>query len=90
MLPFADIFGFGIRWKTGRGNLFLHLQLLPDDLHQHPLSAAAVEFTVVDLLPRAKVELPFGDGDDDFPAHDLPFQVGIGVVLPRPVVMVVR
>jgi hypothetical protein len=71
------------------GNLFRHLQLLPDDLHQHPLAAAAVEFTVEDLLPRAKVELPFGDGDDDFPAHDLPFQVGIGVVLPRPVVMVV-
>src|SRR5262245_37901862 len=62
---------------------------LPGDLDQHPPGAVAVEFPVENLLPRAEVELPPGDGDDDLPPHDLALQVGVGVVLPRAVVMVV-
>ena len=34
------------------------LFLLADDFHQHAFGAAAVEFAIEDLLPRAEVELP--------------------------------
>ena len=61
---------------------------LPNDLDQHALSAAAVEFAVEDLFPRAEIEFAFGDGDDDFAAHDLAFQVGVGVVFAGAVVVV--
>jgi hypothetical protein len=60
--------------------------LVPDDLDQHPLTAATVEFTIEDLLPRAEVELSLGDGYDGFPSHDLPFQVSVCVVFAGPVV----
>ena len=63
--------------------------LLPNDLDQHPLAPAAVELAVEDLLPRAEVELALGDGHDDLAAHDLPLQVGVGVVLAGAVVVVV-
>jgi hypothetical protein len=39
----------------------------------------AVEFAVEDLFPGAEVEFSAGNGDDRFPAHDLPLQVGVGV-----------
>ncbi len=61
----------------------------PNDLHQHPLAAAAVELAVEDLLPGAEIEPAIGDGHHHLPAHDLPFQVGVGVVLPD-VVAVLR
>src|SRR5271157_2878001 len=61
-----------------------------DDLHQHALLAAAVELAVKDLLPRAEVELAGGDGDHDFPAHDLALHVGVGVVFTGTVVTVGR
>src|SRR3974390_1537079 len=51
-----------------------------DDFHQHALLAPAVELAVEDLFPRAEVEFAGGDGDDDFPAHDLALPVGVGVV----------
>jgi hypothetical protein len=62
---------------------------LPDDLHHHPLAAAAVEFAVEDLFPGAEVEMAFGYGDDYFAAHDLALEVGVGVVLAGAVVLVV-
>ena len=52
------------------------------------LSPAAVEFAVEDLFPRAEIEFAFGDGDDDFAAHDLAFHVGVGVVFAGAVVVV--
>ena len=63
--------------------------LFPDHLDQHPLRPVAVELAVEDLLPRAEVELALGDRDDDLAAHDLPLQVGVGVVLAGAVVVVV-
>src|SRR5687768_11149232 len=42
--------------------------LLADDFHQSAFSAAAVEFAIEDLFPRAEIEFAFGDGDDDFAA----------------------
>jgi hypothetical protein len=63
---------------------------LSNHLHQHALRPSPVEFSLKDLLPGAEVEFAGGDGDDDFAAHDLPFEVGVGVVfagaaMPTPV-----
>jgi hypothetical protein len=33
------------------------------------------------LFPGAEIEFAFGDGDDDFAAHDLALQMSVGVVL---------
>jgi hypothetical protein len=49
----------------------------------------AVELAVENLLPGAEVEFPLRDGDDDLPTHDLPLQVGVGVILAGAVVVVV-
>ena len=66
----------------GRGASF------PDHLDQHALLAASVELAVEDLLPGAEVELPVGDRHDHLAAHDLPLEVGVGVVLAGAVVPV--
>ena len=51
-----------------------------DDLDEDTLVAAAIELAVENLLPGAEVELAFRDGDDNFAAHDLPFEMCVGVV----------
>src|SRR5262249_9681482 len=63
--------------------------LLPNHLDQYRLGPMAVELAVENLLPWAEVEFPFRDGDDNLPAHDLPLQVGVGVVLTGAIVVVV-
>ena len=65
------------------------MHLLSDDLHQHTLAPAPVEFTVKDLLPRTEVEPAFRNGDDDFAAHDLTLDMGIAVILAG-LVMLIR
>src|SRR5262245_60341437 len=77
-------FYLGVLGQTARS-----VTSLPDDLDQHPLRAVAVELAVENLLPRPEVEFPLRDGDHNFPAHDLPLQVGVGVVLAGAVVVVV-
>jgi hypothetical protein len=62
--------------------------IIPDDFHEHALAAVAVEFAVENLFPRAEVQFALRDGHDDFAAHDLAFQVRVGVVLAGAVVMV--
>ena len=47
--------------------------LFADDLYEHALFASAVELTVKDLLPRAKIKRSLGDGDDYLTSHDLAF-----------------
>ena len=59
---------------------FCRRGLLSNYLDQHSLPASPVEFAVENLFPRPEFEFAFGDCDDDFTAHDLTFQVGIGVV----------
>jgi hypothetical protein len=46
--------------------------LFPNHLNQDPFSSATIELAVKDLPPRSEIQLAFGDGDDDFPAHNLP------------------
>jgi len=70
----------GIVRKPGRS--------FADDFDQDPFAAPAVEFAVVNLFPRPEIQRAFGDGHDHFAAHDLAFDVRVGVVLARPVVMV--
>jgi hypothetical protein len=62
--------------------------LLPNNLHKHSFSSATIELTVKDLFPRPKIELSFGNGNDHFPPHNLPFQMRIGIVFPRAVVVI--
>ena len=64
------------------------LSSFPDDLHQSPFTAPAVELPVEDLLPGAEIEPSPRHGHDDLSPHDLTLQVGIAVVLARPVVPV--
>ena len=62
--------------------------LFPDHLDQHPFGAVAIKFAVEDLLPRAEIKFTPGNGHDNFPTHDLPFHVGIGIIFAGAVVMV--
>lgn len=59
-----------------------------DNFHQHPLATTPIELAVEDLFPRAEIEFSLRDGDDHFAAHDLSFQVCVGVVLASAVVAV--
>jgi len=61
---------------------------LADDFHEGAFAAAAVEFAVEDLFPRAEIEFAFGNGDDDFAAHDLALEMGVGVIFAGAIVTV--
>ena len=52
------------------------------NLYQDPLPSPAVKFTVKDLFPGAEIKFSLGDGHHHLPAHDLAFQMRVGVVLP--------
>jgi hypothetical protein len=60
---------------------FLNTRSFADDFDQCAFAAVPVEFAVEDLFPRPQVELAIGNCDDNFPAHDRSFEVGVGVVL---------
>src|SRR3954471_24865420 len=62
--------------------------LFADYFDEHALAAAAIEFAVENLFPRPEVQFGFGDGHYDLPSHDLPLQVGVGVVLSGAIVFV--
>ena len=62
--------------------------LVSDYLDQHSLSPSAIEFAVENLFPRAEIQFALSDCDDDFSAHDLPLQMGVGVVFAGPIVAI--
>src|SRR5713101_5992140 len=62
--------------------------LLSSYLDQHSLPPSPVEFAVQNLFPRPEIEFAFGDCDDDFAAHDLTFEMGIGVVFAGAIVLI--
>jgi len=70
------------KWKAESETLFAN------HLHQYTLPAPAIEFAVENLLPGAEIELALGNRHHDLSAHDLPFVVGIGVVLTGPIVVI--
>ena len=51
-----------------------------NNLNQYALWPTAIKFAVEDLFPGTEIEFTVGDGDHDFPSHDLPFVVSVGVV----------
>ena len=57
-------------------------------LDEDSLAPSAVEFAVENLFPRPEVQFAFGDRDDDFAAHDLALEVGVGVVFTGAIVPV--
>ena len=42
------------------------------------------------MFPGTEVELSFGDGDDDFAAHDLALEMSIGIIFAGAIVLVLR
>ena len=63
---------------------------LADYLDQYSFAPPPVEFAVKDLLPRAKVELPARDRHHHLATHHLSLEMRVPVVLPSPVVEVLR
>ncbi len=64
--------------------------LFPNYLHQHSFSASAVKFAIENLFPGAEIQFAAGYCHNDFPAHDLPFEVGIGIILAGSIMIVLR
>ncbi len=62
--------------------------LFADDLNQHALSTPAIELAIEDLFPRTEIEFAGSNRYDYFAAHDLPFQVRIGVIFAGAIVPV--
>jgi hypothetical protein len=62
--------------------------LFSNDLDQHSFSPSAVEFAVENLFPRSEIQFAFGDRDDNFTAHDLTLEMGVGVIFSSPVVSI--
>jgi hypothetical protein len=63
---------------------------LADDFDQHSFAPPPIELTVEDLLPRTEVELAARDRHHHIAPHHLALKVCVPVVLPRPVVLVLR
>src|SRR5262249_54538132 len=61
---------------------------IADDLHQHSLLPSAIKFAIKDLFPRPKVQLTFGDGNDDLATHHLALNVSVSVVFAGLIVMI--
>ena len=64
------------------------LRLVPYDFNQNALRPPPIEFAIEDSLPRSEIESTFGDGNDNFAAHDLSFVMGISIILASAVVFV--
>ena len=62
--------------------------LFPDYLDQHSLFSLAVEFAVENLFPRSEIQFAFSNRDDNFAAHDLTLEMGVGVIFASPVVSI--
>src|SRR5215467_3582843 len=72
-----------ILWSLMQFRSFTH------NFYENALFTTAVEFAVEYLLPGAKVQPPCANRDHDFPAHYLPFNVGIRIVLTGAIVQVI-
>jgi len=64
------------------------LRLVSYYLDQNALRPLTIELAVEDSFPRSEIESTFGDGNDDFAAHDLSFVMGVSVIFARAVVLV--
>ena len=64
--------------------------LFADDFDEYALATPAVEFSVENLFPGTEIETGIRNGNDNFSAHDLPFQMRVGIILAGPVVLILR
>ncbi len=64
--------------------------LFPYNFYQDTLAAAAVEFAVKDLFPRAEIQAASANRHHHFPAHHLALEMRIGIILARQIVPVLR
>ena len=62
--------------------------LVSNYLDQHALPPSPVEFPVENLFPRAEIQFALSDCDDNFTAHDLTLEVGVGIVFAGSVVAI--
>src|SRR5580700_3475612 len=76
------------RGLTSQG--FYRFRSLADNLHQHPLLPPSIEFPIENLLPRTEVELSLGNRHHHLAPHHLAFQMRVRVVLPSPIMQVLR
>jgi len=51
------------------------------DLYENALASSSVELPVKNALPWPEIHFPFRHRHNNFPAHDLAFEVGVPVVL---------
>src|SRR5258708_36047755 len=63
--------------------------LFSHDFNDDSFVALAVEFGVENLLPRAEIEFPAGDRDDDFVMDDQRFEMSVSIVFASPVVLII-
>src|SRR6185369_7112168 len=77
---------FSLHWSSKSKARIL--SLLANDLDEHALLAASIEFAVENLLPGTEIEFAVGDRHDNFASHHLAFDVGIGIVFAGVVVAV--
>lgn len=75
----ADAFTPLIPIPAGKGGILCvdktrpqFLNSLPNDFDKHSLPAITIKLAIEDLFPRAEIEFPLGDCNNDFTAHDLP------------------
>lgn len=61
-----------------------------NDLYQHALVSASVEFAVEYLLPGAEIEISIAQRDDDLAAHDLALDMRVRIVFAGIVMAVLR
>ena len=54
--------------------------LLPNYFHQHPFSPTTIKFAIEDPLPCSEIEFSICNGHHHLAPHDLPFQMGIGII----------
>ena len=65
-------------------------RLFADDLDEHTPSSIAVELAIENLYPRAEIQPAIRNRDHDFPANNLTFEMRVGIVFTRLVVVVAR
>src|SRR5678815_4608826 len=80
--------GHALSRQSGNSVFQIPIDLLSNNLNEHPLAASSIEFAVKDLLPRTEVELAATDCNHHFPAHDLTFHVRVGVVFAGAIVQI--
>src|SRR4030042_3548243 len=55
--------------------------LLSNNLYQNPFLSSTIKLPIKNLLPGSKIQFALGNGNHNFPSHNLSFQMGISIIL---------